>query len=92
MMLIIGIMVDMCRSTDDPDDLCLSCYAGGWCWFSLYRDTPSLPVEEPAHLPVEEITLEEWEDPNYLEYWSHYSPVSLRARARASERTRARDN
>ena len=50
-------------------------------------------MEAPAYLPVEEApALEEWEDPNYLEYWTYLSPVSLRARARASERTRARDN
>jgi len=84
-------MVDMCSISDDLDDLCHYCYLGGWCWRSLSR-RPSLPVEEPAHLLIEDLTLEEWEDPNYLEYWSHYSPVSLRARARASERTRARDN
>ncbi len=33
----IGIMAEYCRVTDDPKDLCWTCYHAGECWISSKR-------------------------------------------------------
>ncbi len=82
----------MCRVTANPEDLCWSCYQGGWCWRSL-SPGPWLPVEESAHLLSEDDEYDFYADPNDIRYWTTASPYSLATRARARvTHTRVRDN
>ncbi len=38
MILVIGISTtNYCRVTNDPSDLCRTCYEGGMCWAQLVR-------------------------------------------------------